>query len=733
MQNLLIHERVLFKVIFFFVFLFSYFQTFASFTLSGSIITQTGVDTSLSGLSSISGVTVVNEPRGAGLFKKVYYLSNRTLVINGTLTIDATKEKLVFEENCPATRFTMGSSSASLTIVSQKSPMGNTVYMEEEAILFLRTDFYNYSNAYTSNSLGDMYIQKGNFTWNGGIIRFSAGVGISVGTIDKGSLISYGNGATTPDNGDPASDLTTSGQIFFGGNLVVNDLKVGNGNYVNITSTDVAINGIEFEGMMRGAEANIDNVVIENYNSRNGVSDIGVFDGYKMILRNPIKGTNLKVGGHVYNASNNTHFLNKGAVKVVKEVQFTGIKDVNGNNVDATFYFRDYNNGNRAAYSSYAPGRSNTPDFPEGNLDLTYTGNIINGESSIFEVVTGLMKQNANGGGNSDYPWDYRSKNGNSDDVFDVQLVGYHYLPVVITTALKGAGLQEIDWTLFDDPSITEANKATVDAYTEIDNLDKLYDRAKSWKIDNVGLEYPAVDEQLITANGIELDLGNRSLVIDATAASAFAVNTGTNIITIKASALEEGSTFSKIKTTGTVSVQNSALLKTGYIDTTGSFIYMELSNLDQQDILVTDQQNPSSPVTLLNIPSTTGTYTTHFQLPAGGEINVLVERTGYSPWTETIPPGNLSFVREVITSLSAISAENQIKTIDLLIKLLQKTEAVLNVINNQSIPIPSVSVSTTTTAITGGPSVDNQEEELALLRRILARMTAVREAFNQN
>jgi hypothetical protein len=145
---------------------------------------------------------------------------------------------------------------------------------------------------------------------------------------------------------------------------------------------------------------------------------------------------------------------------------------------------------------------------------------------------------------------------------------------------------------------------------------------------------------------------------------------------------------------------------------------------------LITDQNTAS---TLLDIDNQTGTYTTHLPLPAGGVINVLVERDGYAPWTEIIPTGDLNFVREVSTSLSAITAENQIKTIDLLIKLLQKTEAVLNATNNQSLPVPSVTVSISTTTSTGGASVDNQEAELSILRRILAKMTALRESVNQN
>lgn len=73
------------------------------------------------------------------------------------------------------------------------------------------------------------------------------------------------------------------------------------------------------------------------------------------------------------------------------------------------------------------------------------------------------------------------------------------------------------------------------------------------------------------------------------------------------------------------------------------------------------------------------------------------------------------------------------IKTIDLLIKLLQKSEAILNITNNQSLPVPSVSVSITTTSDSEGPTVNNQEAELAILRRILNKMTAVRASDNQN
>lgn len=172
--------------------------------------------------------------------------------------------------------------------------------------------------------------------------------------------------------------------------------------------------------------------------------------------------------------------------------------------------------------------------------------------------------------------------------------------------------------------------------------------------------------------------------------------------------------------------------MEIGYIDTTGSFIYLELSNLNQQDIIIEDQQNPGSTVQILNVLNQNGTYKTHFILPSGGVINVLITRDGYAPWTEDIPASALIFVREINTSLSAITGQNQQLTVDLLIKLLQRTEAVSNVVNLASLPLPTVNVTTNTTSSTTPPSVENQEAELLLLRRILLKVTANREAIKE-
>lgn len=64
-----------------------------AFSLSGSVITQTGFDASLAGLSGISGVTVSGEALG----KLRYLLTGRQLILNGSLIIDPEVETLEFD------------------------------------------------------------------------------------------------------------------------------------------------------------------------------------------------------------------------------------------------------------------------------------------------------------------------------------------------------------------------------------------------------------------------------------------------------------------------------------------------------------------------------------------------------------------------------------------------------------------------------------------------------------
>lgn len=115
-----------------------------------------------------------------------------------------------------------------------------------------------------------------------------------------------------------------------------------------------------------------------------------------------------------------------------------------------------------------------------------------------------------------------------------------------------------------------------------------------------------------------------------------------------------------------------------------------------------------------------------------GEETNVLVEHDRYAPLTKTLLKGNLNLIKNVSTSLGPITGANQILTIDLLIKLLQKTEAVLNSVNVKELRVPTVKVTTNTTTKTVPPSEDNQNVEITILTRILAKLTIIHKVVDQ-
>jgi hypothetical protein len=120
------------------------------------------------------------------------------------------------------------------------------------------------------------------------------------------------------------------------------------------------------------------------------------------------------------------------------------------------------------------------------------------------------------------------------------------------------------------DTGVTRSLAAAL-ALTTIATLDDLYDATIAWAVSSAAnAQYPSLAGYPATRLGAVLDFGAISLVIDATAAAAFAINTSTNTITIKASTLTKGTKFLSVKTTGTVTLANGAVVSVPYQDSTG-------------------------------------------------------------------------------------------------------------------------------------------------------------------
>ena len=141
-------------------------------------------------------------------------------------------------------------------------------------------------------------------------------------------------------------------------------------------------------------------------------------------------------------------------------------------------------------------------------------------------------------------------------DEFDLAFSSYNHEIKTFERSLAGAEVFTLSEKVSLDASITEQNKATVDAYTTIDTAQQLYDRAKSYLVDN----YAGETTTLVARSGNVLDAGDYNIVIDPSATSAFAF--ASNTLTIKSSGYASG-----LKTTGTITIKDGVDITGMYID----------------------------------------------------------------------------------------------------------------------------------------------------------------------
>jgi hypothetical protein len=143
-------------------------------------------------------------------------------------------------------------------------------------------------------------------------------------------------------------------------------------------------------------------------------------------------------------------------------------------------------------------------------------------------------------------------------DVATWNVRAYQSLSAVYQVTMRGIGGSVVEPAMVNDSAVT-LSRTAAGALSTINTLDQFYDAAKFWNVQSANVNYPSATTQVATAAGTTLDLGALNVIVDATAASAFAVNTGTNTVTIKSATLAVGAKFSTLKTTGTISFANGA------------------------------------------------------------------------------------------------------------------------------------------------------------------------------
>jgi len=202
-------------------------------------------------------------------------------------------------------------------------------------------------------------------------------------------------------------------------------------------------------------------------------------------------------------------------------------------------YWKDIDNGGRGVTTATEWGQTY-------NSFREYTATTdANGQVTIRVLEAAFYNTNPSQGAGTSPAVDDRTESDHK-----ITFKGYKYGYSFFDIQFQGNRIVSAEATqpVIADANITESNKATVDAYTTIETPAKFYDRASAYVEDN----FSTIQTPLLTRSGNEIDAGAFDIVIDATAASAFAFD-GTTV-TIKASVYTGDMT-----TTGIITLANGA------------------------------------------------------------------------------------------------------------------------------------------------------------------------------
>lgn len=686
----------------------------ASFSLSGSSIIQTGTNTNLSGLSGVSGVTTqsIND-------KTIYILNNRQLIIRGTLTIDPEIEELLINGSGTNSELIRVEQSGHLILGKAIVKNGYTRYSEGMAIYLENTvsGFTNRVSFYNQSSL----------TWNGGVVSIYAGKfgfytdNVTVRINSKNAKLVY---RTT----DPQNQIRQETDDF-----ISDGFTLINGDFT-IVGTDQQLNGydaIQCSGSLAFSSAtpNID-VPIRNYSGGNKGNDIDVklWAGCRPLLINPEFGSQLNVGSHI--SGNNTSY---GVVRVYKEIQVYTKSNTNAPVSGIRYYIEDYNNGQRETYTRESPSVDLTGDILYSGYTTT------TGYSSVFQV---LLASNIANNGNSDnpnvgnYTWDYRSKNNNNEDLYDIHLLGYnHILQQLPDVELKGVDTTTITATMINDENISKATLAEAQA---VQGISITHNASNNTGVINITDTVSLCDlYDFVKADKITTNYTEPTLLTTCTQANGTTLSTENYQINISVSGrLITCDKYSKI--TSQVSSNLADVndnLGVSFVSSNETRKVIILENLDSAHINIYDKVSNTLVKSDSNI---VGTYT-YITSGSSNLYDVLITKDGYSNWSVNIDMSSEDFIRyfvvqsELGTSpilVEQATLENQETLLFLSQKLVQKSENIQKTLAET--PQNNTTITINGSANTTSATLGKQEENLELLKLLLSKTTAIKKTIKE-
>lgn len=655
-----------------------------SFSLSSGVITQSGTDTDLSGLTALTGVTTITSGG-----TRIIRLPGYRMVISGTLTIGL-GQSLIFDDvgnsNDIKGRYKgqiIINSSGTLNIDGRQIANGVTYYDKSTALFFAGRA----SGHQGSTNSGDSSIwvrSGGKIVWNGrGVVTGRRLIVEGLITVNEGvytvhndvNLLSFSTPMLSLRN---ATAQTLSNLTAVGG--AVSFFTQG------AAHTLTGYRPIQSDAplLLEGGSSPI--ITINDYSGEGTGADFTFWHNGLFRAVNPKKGGDLRVFGQFATA----HQSNIGLVEAYVSTKITCV-DPDGATVnECKVYFKDHNDGARTNYVKNFGLANRNENYVN---DRIYTASVSAGVTPDISVLIRVWARSVQGGARGVANAGVNAPSNRLSDMSKIpfSVIGYRYNADQIDVPTAGVGKKLVSKNLIVDTNITQSNKTTVNAYTHIQSAQQFYDRAKAWLVDN----YAGQSTPLVTRIGPLINAGSLNVVINKTASAAFAV--AGNTITIKAD------TFTgDLKTTGTITMQNGAQSTGSIEDSAGVRVSLRLANGAAFNALARRRDTGAE------LGFSSGVTSVTYNLPRGTVIDYAVWSLGYD------------------ASFASYNTQNGGATITPALTPNANVNAALNV--NTALGAITTNLTSTQYKLVFGAALDaNLEQMKAIFHRLQGQETSLR------
>lgn len=519
--------------------------------------TTTEVATSTSALGSISGVGLTTLGTAERTYR-IYAMGNNRQVVNGLFQIFNT-DFIWFDLLAADTSITIGAGGG-LVVGMYKTRGGASNYSKGINIRGTK------ASANGTIPILSVSTSTSRFDWFGGVVEAGGGindVASAVTNVYSKVCVFRSIGTTGYGVRCTSTSFKTYGLTLDNANAIV---------YIGAADLG-GLQAMQCDTFLNLSSSTPSNTFMTNKGGilvgGNNV-DVAFWSSKWFRIINQATGSALTVGGN----SLGTNTQNIGLHEYRQEVSISVIDTLNNPINNLRYFCRDTNNGIRLSASQIGTN-------PNYLVDNIYEGITTSGTASITTsggvLLAVAYQKGATQARFENVYWDRRGLSNDSSDKFKFLFACYGYVPDYTIATLKGIVPAQVSKTLLVDTNITN-NIATVSAYSQIINLDNLYDYGSYWLSSNgLNMETIGAGKYLITCNGSSLDLGSRNLIISSAAQSTLSLS-GNNI-TIASNMLDVGTKFKTLTTTGTITF-SGANFTGNYVDSTGTYVTITIAGL---------------------------------------------------------------------------------------------------------------------------------------------------------